>query len=141
MLRSLAVALLIVSGCRASGPVPVGQSNPRPLLNIDRREIPESEVPQEGEQMIARVANDGSRGGLVVLTRDNNRWQKSRTDVEVSFNEKQQIEGLIVMDASFKQLSAPFPFLIRKYENPMVARSFDEMILQLEKKLEESEKK
>ena len=62
---------------------------------IDRREIPESETPQEGEQMIARVANDGSRGGLVVLTRDNNRWQKSRVDVETAFNEKQAIEGLI----------------------------------------------
>ncbi len=57
---------------------------------------------------------------------------------EFGNSEKQQIEGLIVMDATFKQLAKPFPFLIRKYENPMAARSYDEMVLQLEKKLRES---
>ncbi|MGZ3418592.1 MAG: S1 RNA-binding domain-containing protein [Polyangiales bacterium] len=62
---------------------------------FDRKEIPESETPQVGEQIIGKVSNDGARGGCVVLTKDLNRWQTSRLIVEAAFNEKKQIDGLI----------------------------------------------
>jgi small subunit ribosomal protein S1 len=62
---------------------------------FDRKEIPDSELPAEGEKILGKVSNDGARGGLVVLTRDLNRWQKSRTEVEAAFAAKQPIQGLV----------------------------------------------
>jgi small subunit ribosomal protein S1 len=62
---------------------------------IDRAEIPESETPAEGEKFIAKVSNDGARGGLVVLTKDLNRWQKARSAVELAFTHKQPVMGLV----------------------------------------------
>jgi small subunit ribosomal protein S1 len=62
---------------------------------VDRAEIPESETPAEGEKFIAKIANDGARGGLVVLTKDLNRWQKARGAVELAFTHKQTVPGLI----------------------------------------------
>ncbi len=62
---------------------------------VDRAEVPESETPAEGEKFIAKIANDGARGGLVVLTKDLNRWQKARGAVELAFTHKQTVQGLI----------------------------------------------
>lgn len=63
---------------------------------FDRREMTtDSPPPADGEKFIAKVSNDGSRGGLVVLTHDLNRWQKSRETVEKAFQEKTPVEGLI----------------------------------------------
>jgi len=62
---------------------------------FDRKEIPESETPNEGETIIGKVSNDGARGGCVVLSKDLNRWQTSRLTVEAAFNEKRPIEGLV----------------------------------------------
>ncbi len=62
---------------------------------FDRSEAPTSEVFTEGERFIGKVANDGARGGLVVLTRDLNRWQLARTEVEQAFKDKQPVAGLI----------------------------------------------
>ncbi len=62
---------------------------------FDRKEIPDSELPAEGEKILGKVSNDGARGGLVVLTRDLNRWQKARTEVEAAFAAKQPVQGLI----------------------------------------------
>lgn len=62
---------------------------------FDRKEIPESETPAEGETIIGKVSNDGARGGCVVLTKDLNRWQKARLEVEAAFNEKRPVDGLI----------------------------------------------
>lgn len=62
---------------------------------FDRKEIPESETPQEGETIIGKVSNDGARGGCVVLTKDLNRWQTARLAVEAAFNEKKPVDGLI----------------------------------------------
>ncbi len=62
---------------------------------FDRKEIPESETPNEGETIIGKVSNDGARGGCVVLTKDLNRWQTARLAVEAAFNEKNPVEGLI----------------------------------------------
>jgi small subunit ribosomal protein S1 len=62
---------------------------------IDKEEIPESQWPKEDEKLIAKVSNDGSRGGLVVLTHDLNRWQKARVEVEAAFTHKQPVAGLI----------------------------------------------
>ena len=62
---------------------------------FDRKEIPESETPAEGETLIGKVSNDGARGGCVVLTKDLNRWQKARLEVEAAFNEKRPVDGLI----------------------------------------------
>lgn len=62
---------------------------------FDRKEIPESETPNEGETIIGKVGNDGARGGCVVLTKDLNRWQTSRLTVEAAFNEKKPVDGLI----------------------------------------------
>lgn len=62
---------------------------------FDRKEIPESETPNEGETIIGKVGNDGARGGCVVLTKDLNRWQTSRLTVEAAFNEKKTVDGLI----------------------------------------------
>jgi hypothetical protein len=60
---------------------------------------------------------------------------------EFGKSDKQQIEGLILMDEQFVQLSAPFPFLVRKYENPIHGRSIDEMVIQLEKNLQDFAKR
>lgn len=62
---------------------------------FDRKEIPESETPNEGETIIGKVGNDGARGGCVVLTKDLNRWQTARLAVEAAFNEKRPVDGLI----------------------------------------------
>ncbi|MFI5301130.1 MAG: S1 RNA-binding domain-containing protein, partial [Polyangiales bacterium] len=62
---------------------------------MDRREIPESETPAIGEQVIAKVSNDGARGGLLVMTKDLNRWQKSRTEVEAALANKSPVMGLV----------------------------------------------
>jgi len=62
---------------------------------FDRKEIPESETPQEGETIIGKVSNDGARGGCVVLSKDLNRWQTARLAVEAAFNEKRPVEGLV----------------------------------------------
>jgi small subunit ribosomal protein S1 len=62
---------------------------------FDRKEIPESETPNEGEQLIGKVSNDGARGGCVVLTKDLNRWQKARIEVEDNFHQKKPVDGLI----------------------------------------------
>jgi len=62
---------------------------------FDRKEIPDSELPAEGEKILGKVSNDGARGGLVVLTRDLNRWQKARTEVEAAFAAKQPVQGLV----------------------------------------------
>jgi small subunit ribosomal protein S1 len=62
---------------------------------FDRKEAPESEVFTEGERFIGKVSNDGARGGLVVLTRDLNRWQLARTEVEEAFKNKTPVDGLI----------------------------------------------
>ncbi|MBI2394974.1 MAG: S1 RNA-binding domain-containing protein [Deltaproteobacteria bacterium] len=62
---------------------------------FDRKEIPESETPAEGEILIGKVSNDGARGGCVVLTKDLNRWQKARLEVEAAFNEKRPVDGLV----------------------------------------------
>jgi len=62
---------------------------------FDRKEIPESETPQEGETIIGKVSNDGARGGCVVLSKDLNRWQTARLVVEAAFNEKKPVDGLV----------------------------------------------
>ena len=62
---------------------------------FDRSEAPPSEVFTEGERFIGKVSNDGARGGLVVLTRDLNRWQLARKEVEEAFAAKQAVAGLI----------------------------------------------
>jgi hypothetical protein len=66
---------------------------------------------------------------------------KGYMTAEFGKSDKQQIEGLIVMNADFEQLAAPFPFLIRKYKSLIVTRSYDEMVQQLETDLQELEKK
>ncbi|GAC1548861.1 MAG: hypothetical protein NVS3B10_12390 [Polyangiales bacterium] len=62
---------------------------------FDRKEAPESEVFTDGERFIGKVANDGARGGLVLLTRDLNRWQLARTEVEEAFKNKTPVLGLL----------------------------------------------
>jgi small subunit ribosomal protein S1 len=62
---------------------------------FDRSEAPPSEVFTEGERFIGKINNDGARGGLVVLTRDLNRWQTTRTEVEEAFKNKTPVAGLI----------------------------------------------
>ncbi len=62
---------------------------------FDRKEIPESETPQVGENVIGKVVNDGARGGLVVLTRDLNRWLAALDLVKAAQEAKQPIDGLV----------------------------------------------
>lgn len=62
---------------------------------FDRKEIPESETPQVGETIIGKVVNDGARGGLVVLTRDLNRWLGALETVKAAQEAKQPVDGLV----------------------------------------------
>ncbi|HEV7232169.1 MAG TPA: hypothetical protein VGO45_12610 [Bacteroidia bacterium] len=54
---------------------------------------------------------------------------------EFGFSDKQQIEGLLLLDDQFNPLPAPFPYLIRKFESPVKKRSQAEMVEVLDKKL------
>ena len=53
----------------------------------------------------------------------------------LGFSDGQQLEGLILMDAGFDQLKDPFPFLIRRNEGPLHRRTEEELVLRLEKEL------
>jgi hypothetical protein len=54
---------------------------------------------------------------------------------EFGFTEKQQIQGLVVMDRDFNQLRPPFPYLVRRFQGPARERTILEMVLLLNRDL------
>lgn len=63
---------------------------------FDRREMePDDLVPSEGDRFVARVHQDGGRGGLLVLTRKPLREEEAKPKVEQAAKEGTLIEGLI----------------------------------------------
>ncbi len=66
------------------------------LAIFDRGEMePDDLVPNEGDRFVARVHNDGARGGLVVLTRKPLREEEAKPRVEQAAKDGGLIEGLV----------------------------------------------
>ena len=66
------------------------------LAIFDRKEMePDDLVPSVGDRFVARVHNDGLRGGLVVLTRKPLREEEAKPRVEQAAKDGTLIEGLI----------------------------------------------
>ncbi|MFO7180647.1 MAG: S1 RNA-binding domain-containing protein [Pseudomonadota bacterium] len=66
------------------------------LAILDRSEMePDDLVPSPGDRLVARVHNDGSRGGLVVLTRKPLREEETKPKLEKAFKEGQLVQGLV----------------------------------------------
>ena len=66
------------------------------LAIFDRGEMEADDlVPAVGDRFLARVHNDGARGGLVVLTRKPLREEETKPLVEAAFKEGNHIEGLV----------------------------------------------
>jgi len=66
------------------------------LAIFDRSEMePDDLVPAVGDRLVARVHNDGARGGLVVLTRKPLREEETKAKLEQSFKAGELVSGLI----------------------------------------------
>ena len=66
------------------------------LAIFDRTEMePDDLVPVVGDRFVARVHNDGARGGLVVLTRKPLREEESKPLVEQAANDGTLVAGLV----------------------------------------------
>jgi small subunit ribosomal protein S1 len=66
------------------------------LAIFDRSEMdPDDLVPGEGDRFVARVHNDGARGGLVVLTRKPLREEDEKPVLEEALKDGRIISGLI----------------------------------------------
>lgn len=66
------------------------------LAIFDRMEMePDDLVPGVGDRFVARVHNDGVRGGLVVLTRKPLREEEAKPFVEMAAKDHSLIQGLI----------------------------------------------
>ena len=66
------------------------------LAIFDRSEMePDDLVPAVGDRLVARVHNDGARGGLVVLTRKPLREEETKPKLEQAFKAGELISGLI----------------------------------------------
>jgi small subunit ribosomal protein S1 len=66
------------------------------LAIFDRSEMdPDDLVPSEGDRFVARVHNDGARGGLVVLTRKPLREEDQKPLLEQAQKEGTPVSGLI----------------------------------------------
>lgn len=66
------------------------------LAIFDRGEMaPDDLVPNVGDRFVARVHGDGSRGGLVVLTRKPLREEESKLKVEAAHKEGTLVRGLV----------------------------------------------
>jgi small subunit ribosomal protein S1 len=66
------------------------------LAIFDRSEMePDDLVPAVGDRLVARIHNDGVRGGLVVLTRKPLREEESKPKLEAAFKAGELVSGLI----------------------------------------------
>jgi small subunit ribosomal protein S1 len=66
------------------------------LAIFDRSEMePDDLIPAVGDRLVARVHNDGARGGLVVLTRKPLREDETKQKLEVAFKNGELVSGLI----------------------------------------------
>ena len=66
------------------------------LAIFDRGEMEADDlVPAETERFVARIHNDGGRGGLVVLTRKPLREEEAKPRVEKAMKEGELIQGLV----------------------------------------------
>ncbi|MCB9584165.1 MAG: 30S ribosomal protein S1 [Polyangiaceae bacterium] len=66
------------------------------LAIFDRSEMETDDlVPEVGDRFVARVHNDGSRGGLVVLTRKPLREEEVKPSLEIAAKEGTLVKGLI----------------------------------------------
>jgi len=66
------------------------------LAIFDRSEMePDDLIPAVGDRLVARVHNDGARGGLVVLTRKPLREEESKPKLEAAFKAGELVSGLI----------------------------------------------
>ncbi len=66
------------------------------LAIFDRTEMePDDLVPEVGDRFVARVHNDGSRGGLVVLTRKPLREEEIKPTLEAALKDGSLVKGLI----------------------------------------------
>jgi small subunit ribosomal protein S1 len=66
------------------------------LAIFDRSEMePDDLVPATGDRFVARVHQDGSRGGLVVLTRKPLREEESKAKLEQAAQDGQLVSGLV----------------------------------------------
>jgi small subunit ribosomal protein S1 len=66
------------------------------LAIFDRNEMePDDLVPTVGDRFVARIHNDGLRGGLVVLTRKPLREEESKPKVEQAAKDNSLVSGLI----------------------------------------------
>lgn len=66
------------------------------LAIFDRGEMePDDLIPAVGDRLVARVHNDGSRGGLVVLTRKPLREEESKQKLENAYKAGEHVFGLI----------------------------------------------
>lgn len=62
---------------------------------FDRREIADEDLPQVGDHFVANVLGDGSRGGMIVLTRDLKRADESKKVVEAAAESGELVLGLV----------------------------------------------
>ncbi|MGC4089695.1 MAG: S1 RNA-binding domain-containing protein [Polyangiaceae bacterium] len=66
------------------------------LAIFDRSEMEQDDlIPAVGDRLVARVHNDGARGGLVVLTRKPLREDETKQKLELSFKNGELVSGLI----------------------------------------------
>ncbi|MFC1641387.1 S1 RNA-binding domain-containing protein [Myxococcota bacterium] len=66
------------------------------LAIFDRGEMdPDDLFPSEGDRFVARVHNDGARGGLVVLTRKPLREDDAKPKIELAAKEGTLVQGLV----------------------------------------------
>ncbi len=66
------------------------------LAIFDRGEMEADDlVPVVGDRFVARIHNDGGRGGLVVLTRKPLREEEAKPRVEQAFKDGESIQGLV----------------------------------------------
>jgi small subunit ribosomal protein S1 len=66
------------------------------LAIFDRGEMePDDLVPAVGDRLVARIHNDGARGGLVVLTRKPLREDETKPKLELAFKAGELVSGLI----------------------------------------------
>jgi small subunit ribosomal protein S1 len=66
------------------------------LAIFDRTEMePDDLVPSVGDRFVARIHNDGARGGLVVLTRKPLREEAAKAAVEQAAKDGKLIQGLV----------------------------------------------
>ncbi|HEY8946016.1 MAG TPA: S1 RNA-binding domain-containing protein, partial [Polyangiaceae bacterium] len=66
------------------------------LAIFDRSEMePDDLVPNAGDRFVARVHNDGLRGGLVVLTRKPLREEETKPKIELALKNGELVSGLV----------------------------------------------